>query len=585
MDLMAFVPHFTEAPILEHIPVTEHICEQPKEEDEIMAIRKGNRFLDKLSRWFMRQRVLYKKHPLTRWCVKSTTAVNYEISRHLKSHPYMIHPFSSLRIVWDSIMIIFTFVALLITPIIITFYFDDLFTYFVINDIINIVFLCDIIMWFFTGYYDYQTKLTVLDPMIVARKYLQSYFLIDFLPILPIGIFIFIIPNSVWYCATLNMMKLLRIRNILACSKRLHDVYRIYFQLYKILETCVVIILSIHWAACLEYYVPLSVYVLGTLSNESWINSPYFQNRETRVKKYVVCLHRSLIAFSRSCHFLDMKTKEDIILNMILMIIGCIGAIYLLTQFSQLITTFHITIKHNLKLIAQLLEYMRYKELPSALQLRLLTFYHYRNKKVFERNQKIIEEVSPYLREEIILHNYLKFVKNVELFKHLPKNIIIQLTGALQSEIYIAGDEIVKAGTRGEALYFISSGTVAVYNSAGKEICHLEDESYFGEIALVMDTEHRIATIIAVETCEIYVLYRHDFRRFIAPYPDLLNRLQNVALENLNQSVLIDPDLEIDFMPQYVNISTIQHLHIIYSYILIISLEQCHSPSTAKTLT
>lgn len=86
----------------------------------------------------------------------------------------------------------------------------------------------------------------------------------------------------------------------------------------------------------------------------------------------------------------------------------------------------------------------------------------------------------------------------------------------------------------------------------------MEDESYFGEIALVMDTEHRIATIIAVETCEIYVLYRHDFRRFIAPYPDLLNRLQNVALENLNQSVLIDPDLEIVFMPQYVNISTIQ---------------------------
>lgn len=64
---------------------------------------------------------------------------------------------------------------------------------------------------------------------------------------------------------------------------------------------------------------------------------------------------------------------------------------------------------------------MRYKELPSSLQLRLLTFYHYRNKKAFERNQKILEEVSPYLREEIILHNYLKFLQNVELFKHLPK--------------------------------------------------------------------------------------------------------------------------------------------------------------------
>lgn len=34
----------------------------------------------------------------------------------------------------------------------------------------------------------------------------------------------------------------------------------------------------------------------------------------------------------------------------------------------------------------------------------------------------------------------------------------------------MTGDEIVKAGTRGEALYFISSGTVAVYTAVGKEV-------------------------------------------------------------------------------------------------------------------
>lgn len=92
------------------------------------------------------------------------------------------------------------------------------------------------------------------------------------------------------------------------------------------------------------------------------------------------------------------------------------------------------------------------------------------------------------------------------------------------------------------------------------KVCHLEDGSYFGEIALVMDTEHRIATIVAVETCEIFVLYRHDFQRFISPYPDLLNRLQNVALEHLNKSLLLDStqDLGISTTPQYINISSIK---------------------------
>lgn len=68
-------------------------------------------------------------------------------------------------------MIVFTFVALLVTPVSITFFFGRHTNWHVINDTMNIVFLCDIVMWFFTGYYDYRTKVTVLDPVIVARYF------------------------------------------------------------------------------------------------------------------------------------------------------------------------------------------------------------------------------------------------------------------------------------------------------------------------------------------------------------------------------------------------------------------------------
>lgn len=138
-----------------------------------------------------------------------------------------------------------------------------------------------------------------------------------------------------------------------------------------------------------------------------------------------MCLNRATTALVSSVHYLDMKTPEDIILNLILTIVGFFGFLYLLckqnssyeqylrvlginvtklllrfvAQFTYLLTTFDITIKYHLKIIQQLKEYMRYKELPRWLQRRLLTFYHYRNKKGFERNKKIIAEVSPCLRE------------------------------------------------------------------------------------------------------------------------------------------------------------------------------------------
>lgn len=62
----------------------------------------------------------------------------------------------------------------------------------------------------------------------------------------------------------------------------------------------------------------------------------------------------------------------------------------------------------------------------------------------------------------------------MKLFNHLPESVVVQLTNALRTEIYMSGDKIVKAGTRGESLYFITSGTVAVYTATGKEVTLLE---------------------------------------------------------------------------------------------------------------
>ncbi|KMQ87353.1 potassium sodium hyperpolarization-activated cyclic nucleotide-gated channel 2-like protein [Lasius niger] len=54
-----------------------------------------------------------------------------------------------------------------------------------------------------------------------------------------------------------------------------------------------------------------------------------------------------------------------------------------------------------------------------------------------------------------------------------------------------------------------------------------------------MEDEHWIASVIAVENCEVYILSRADFQHALAPYPDLLAHLQNVALARLEQMPLL----------------------------------------------
>lgn len=95
-------------------------------------------------------------------------------------------------------------------------------------------------------------------------------------------------------------------------------------------------------------------------------------------------------------------------------------------------------------------------------------------------------------------------------------------------EIYLPNDVIIQSDTIGEAMYFISSGTVAVYTASGKEVCHLEDGNHFGEIALVYSDEKRVASVIAVEPSEIYSLTQQDFNEAMDMYPAYYNRIKRL---------------------------------------------------------
>lgn len=69
------------------------------------------------------------------------------------------------------------------------------------------------------------------------------------------------------------------------------------------------------------------------------------------------------------------------------------------------------------------------------------------------------------------------------------------------------------------------------------QVAHLVDGSHFGEIALVMDNEQRVASVVAVEACELYNLSRKDFLKALEPYPDLYYRIKRMAQHRLQETM------------------------------------------------
>lgn len=116
------------------------------------------------------------------------------------------------------------------------------------------------------------------------------------------------------------------------------------------------------------------------------------------------------------------------------------------------------------------------------------------------------------------------------------------------------------ADTIANNMYFIQSGTVAVFSKAGQEVnkqlplfllhrynlghpvqfffqlCHLYDGNHFGEIALVLPNQKRIASVIAIETSSVYRLSRKDFLKAIIPFPDLLLQIEQIAKTRLQST-------------------------------------------------
>ncbi|GJQ73727.1 hypothetical protein Trydic_g14061 [Trypoxylus dichotomus] len=199
------------------------------------------------------------------------------------------------------------------------------------------------------------------------------------------------------------------------------------------------------------------------------------------------------------------------------------------TEIVQIVNKYNAASNKYFQRMQRLRGFMRNKGLPTVTCTRILQYFDYRFQKTFYKEDQILSTLSEPLQKEIKYQTCTCLIENVMIFKDLPTTVVLRLVDRLKSVIVLPNDVIVEAGTIGDYMCFIHNGTVAVYTAAGVEVCHLTDGSNFGEVSIVMKNEKRIATVVAVDACELYILSRADFEAVIGPYPDLFNRMRKIA--------------------------------------------------------
>ena len=122
-------------------------------------------------------------------------------------------------------------------------------------------------------------------------------------------------------------------------------------------------------------------------------------------------------------------------------------------------------------------------------------------------------------------------VAKVSLFSGLDARRVAEIVELLHPRLAAPEEEIIRVGERGDAMYFIVAGEVAVERPDAKPVV-LQTGQFFGEIALI-DDRPRTATVRAVTSCQFLVLKVRDFQELVDTDAEVRAAVQRVAAERL----------------------------------------------------
>jgi monovalent cation:H+ antiporter, CPA1 family len=121
-------------------------------------------------------------------------------------------------------------------------------------------------------------------------------------------------------------------------------------------------------------------------------------------------------------------------------------------------------------------------------------------------------------------------IAKVPLFAGLAAQRQAAIARLLKPRLVLPGERIVAKGERGDAMYFIASGAVAV--AVGEADVRLGSGDFFGEIALVSGRP-RTADVTALGYCTLLALFARDFGDLLAEDADMKGAIDAVAQQRL----------------------------------------------------
>uniref|UniRef100_A0A8B9FXT0 Hyperpolarization activated cyclic nucleotide gated potassium and sodium channel 2 n=1 Tax=Amazona collaria TaxID=241587 RepID=A0A8B9FXT0_9PSIT len=452
------------------------------------------------------------------------------------------------RFYWDFTMLLFMVGNLIIIPVGITFFKEETTApWIVFNVVSDTFFLMDLVLNFRTGIVIEDNTEIILDPERIKKKYLKTWFVVDFVSSIPVDYVFLIVEKGidsevyktaralriVRFTKILSLLRLLRLSRLIRYIHQWEEIFHMTYDLasavMRIINLIGMMLLLCHWDGCLQFLVPM----LQDFPKNCWVSINGMVN-DSWSELYSFALFKSMshmlcIGYGKQAP----ESMTDIWLTMLSMIVGATCYAMFIGHATALIQSLDSSRRQYQEKYKQVEQYMSFHKLPADFRQKIHDYYEHRYQgKMFDEDS-ILGELNEPLREEIVNFNCRKLVASMPLFANADPNFVTAMLTKLKFEVFQPGDYIIREGTIGKKMYFIQHGVVSILTKGNKEM-KLSDGSYFGEICL-LTRGRRTASVRADTYCRLYSLSVDNFNEVLEEYPMMRRAFETVAIDRLDR--------------------------------------------------
>ena len=520
-----------------------------------------------------------------------------------------MNPYSTLKMTFDIITTLSVLFIIIVSPIEIAYFrfFSNGYKIilFIFNCLLDIWFINDCFIGFYTGYIDSNDDL-ISDKKAICLHYLNGWFVLDFITAIPfsliISVFLWLNKDSELYYSTYNfftnspfylfhMMKLVKILKVIKISI---DNYLIHSIIQKLIQspigkqiliyvTLFIFVLFVHLFSCIFISI-------GYNSYPNWIttkNIPISNVIDIYIASvYFICLTFFCIGYGD----LIATNQTERVYSIFLLIVGMILYTWLISALSKLkkkefsLDSEDIS-KYNTEMEIIRNIKTRHPNMSDMLFLRLCNIIQYKYERKQFNPHLIFEYLPSNLKKELIFKMYKPMIDNFIFFKHFKnEDFIMKVLMSFNSIVYYKRYLIINAGDFMEEMYFVNKGKLTIelplpnhlsdqiqqtkmlqtmmtiknpsVNNKGKskEIIEEDDHyvklldicrnEHYGDIMMFLNQRSPLSVRVSSRIVELFSLKKTDVIEISMLFPNIWKEIITNSIYNMHQiNILIKKTL------------------------------------------